>query len=285
MNDHTAATRGLIARRTLSSPVARRTAACGAILAAGLAASLPASATGPDPCGSGPAIVLASTDAYAPTIDPATFTDVVDNPFLPLAAGSRWVYDVTGDGGEPESNVVEVTNETRVVMGVSAVVVHDVVMAADGAVLEETYDWYAQAADGAVWYFGEDSTNYDDPSAPSSKGSWEAGVDGALPGIIMPAHPEVSDTGYREEYSAGVAEDLAQILSLDGSVTTPAGTYDDIVTTRDWNPLEPDVVEEKIAARGVGTVHEETVCGGSETVDLVEYTTAATSPATSAATT
>jgi len=209
---------------------------------------------------------------YSVEIDPADFTTVVDNEFFPLVPGTKWVYEETVQD-ETEINTTEVLDETRMVMSVETVVVHDVVATEDGEVLEDTYDWYAQDASGNVWYFGEDTTAYED-GAESKEGSWEAGVDGALPGIVMYADPKVSDTGYRQEYLAGTAEDMGQVLELGVAVSTPYGDFDDTVRTRDWTPIEPDVVEQKTYARGIGFVHEEMVQGPDKgaTAVLVDYT-------------
>ena len=126
---------------------------------------------------------------------------------------------------------------------------------------------------GTVWYFGESVRNYDDQGQlASSDGSWEAGVGGALPGVIMPADPTVGDA-YRQEYQAGVAEDLGEIIAVGEQVDVPFGAYDHVVVTRDWSPLEPDVIEQKYYAPGVGVVREDTVAGGQETSDLVDFTT------------
>ena len=154
-------------------------------------------------------------------------------------------------------------------MGIEARVVHDVVTE-DGALVEDTYDWYAQDAEGNVWYFGEDTTSYEDGES-SKEGSWEAGVDGALPGIVMPAQPVVTDVGYRQEYLAGKAEDMGQVIATSGTATTPTGEVTDVVVIRDWTPLEPEVVEEKTYARGIGVVREVMVSGGSEVVQLVAW--------------
>jgi hypothetical protein len=210
---------------------------------------------------------------YSVDIDPAQFSSVVDNPYFPMLPGTSWRYEETTSDGEQQTISVEVTHERREVMGVDTIVVHDVVSDADGEVVEDTFDWFAQDADGNVWYFGEDSTSYDD-GTPSKEGSWEAGVDGALPGIVMPARPAVSSTGYRQEYFVGEAEDMAQVIADSGSVTVPFGSFDDVIRTRDWNPLEPDIVEEKTYARSVGVVHEETVSSpeGHEEVVLVAFT-------------
>jgi hypothetical protein len=203
-----------------------------------------------------------------PSPDPADFVDRIDNPWLPLVPGSEWVYDVSGE--EPQRITVTVTDRTREVAGVTATVVHDVVRSPDGAVLEDTWDWYAQDVDGNVWYLGEDTTEYDARGRPDTEGSWEAGVDGAEAGLAMAAHPRVGDA-YEQEHLAGVAEDRAEVLSLDEQREVPAGGYDGLLQTEETTPLEPDVVERKYYARGVGTVLEETVAGGSEVVELVSF--------------
>jgi hypothetical protein len=208
---------------------------------------------------------------YAPDVEPSEFTTTIDNPYFPLRPGTRWRYEETTEDGEHETIEVEVLTERRVVMGVETVVVHDVVRDDDGHVVEDTYDWFAQDVDGNVWYLGEDTTSYDDPSDPSSEGSWEAGVGGALPGIAMPGSPEISDTGYRQEYLRGEAEDMGQVIAVGQAVTTPAGTFDDVVVTRDWTPLEPGLIEEKVYAAGIGVVREETVEGGGDVVELVQF--------------
>ena len=205
---------------------------------------------------------------YDPEIDPASFVDVIDNPYLPLSVGSRWVYEGESDG-EVERIEVVVTGDRKEVMGISAFVIRDTV-SVGGEVVEDTLDWFAQDADGNVWYLGEESKDYEDGEVVSTKGSWEAGVDGALPGIVMPAEPAVGDA-YRQEFYAGEAEDMMEILEVGTSVEVPAGNYDDVLVTEDWNPLEPDVVENKYYARGVGVVREEKV-GGGEAAELVEFT-------------
>jgi hypothetical protein len=138
----------------------------------------------------------------------------------------------------------------------------------EGSVVEDTFDWFAQDADGNVWYMGEDTKEYEDGEVVSTEGSWEAGVDGALPGIIMEADPQVGDA-YRQEYYPGQAEDLAEVVRTGQSETVPAGAYDDLVVIKEWNPLEPDAIEEKYYSQGVGTVLENKIRGGTERVELV----------------
>jgi len=139
-----------------------------------------------------------------------------------------------------------------------------------GQVAEDTYDWYAQDADGNLWYLGEDTTEYENGKPKTKEGSWEAGVDGALPGIIMPASPQVGMT-YREEYYKGHAEDGASIISTDALAKVPYGRFENGVQTRNFSAIEPDVIEEKIYAQGVGVVLEITVSGGSDRDELLSY--------------
>lgn len=211
-----------------------------------------------------------TTTVYAPVIDPASFTADVTNTFFPLAPGTRWVYEGQTDEGT-ERVVVEVTDETKTVMGVTCVVVRDTV-SLDGSVIEDTFDWFAQDADGNVWYFGEDSKEIEDGKVVNTEGSWEAGVDGALPGIVMPANPTVGET-YRQEYYPGEAEDMGKVISLDDTAVVPFGSYEEVLVTEDFTPLEPDVLEHKYYASGVGVVLEVAVKGAQERVELIEFTT------------
>jgi hypothetical protein len=206
---------------------------------------------------------------YRPALDPAATVDQIDNPYLPLLPGSRWVYEGVSEGQQERIEVV-VTDERREVMGIDAVVVRDTVTV-DGAVAEDTYDWYTQDREGNVWYLGEDTAEYEDGEVVSTEGSWEAGVDGALPGIVMLADPVVGEA-YRQEFYEGEAEDLAEVARLGESRAIAGTTYDELVVIEEWNPLEPEVVEEKYYAPGVGTVFEVATQGSDERVELVSYT-------------
>jgi len=195
--------------------------------------------------------------AYAPHINPDEFTTTIDNEYLPLKPGTTFVYQ-----GGAERNEMTVTHDTKKVMGVECVVVDDRAWES-GKLIEKTYDWFAQDNKGRVWYFGEDTKEYENGKVVSTKGSWEAGVDGAKPGIIMQAHPKVGQS-YRQEYYKGEAEDMAKVLSLNESVTVPYGSFDRVLKTREWTPLEPSYHEHKYYAPGVGQVYG----GGSELVDV-----------------
>lgn len=209
-------------------------------------------------CGGGPGRVA----AYSPSIDPAEFSTTIDNPYLPLVPGTRMVYESPG-----ERIVVEVTRDTRTVMGVDTIVVRDVA-SAGGQVIEDTYDWYAQHRDGTVWYFGEDTKELENGQVTSTLGSWEAGVAGARPGIVMPGAPRVGHV-YRQEYRPGVAEDMGEVLSVTERAAGPTGRFADVVKTRDTTPLDPELVEEKYYAAGVGLVLAVDIAGGSDRAELV----------------
>jgi hypothetical protein len=202
--------------------------------------------------------------AYAPHIDPSEFTTKIDNKYFPLKPGTTFVYR-GNSGGNPERDVMTVTHSTKKVMDVKCVVVDDRVWA-HGNLTEKTFDWYAQDKKGNVWYFGEDSKEYKNGKV-STGGSWEAGKNGAKPGIIMQAHPKVGQT-YRQEYQKGVAEDMAKVLDLNGSVTVPYGSFDHVLVTKEWSPLEPGAVAHKYYAAGVGNVKEVSVKGPSERIEL-----------------
>jgi hypothetical protein len=204
-------------------------------------------------------------------VDPADFTTEIDHPYWPMKPGSRWTYRETDAEGSVSNVVVTVTNRTKTIMGIEARVVHDQVTE-DGEIKEDTFDWYAQDSEGNLWYLGEDTTEYENGKPKTKEGSWEAGVDGALAGIILPAHPQVG-LRYREEYYEGHAEDGAEIVYVDALAKVPAGRFDHGVQTRNFSGIEPDVIEEKIYARGVGVVLELTVSGGSDRAELVSYTT------------
>jgi hypothetical protein len=203
-------------------------------------------------------------------LDPADFTADVTNPWFPLEPGTRWTYRETTEDGEVVRVVVTATAVTRqIANGVTARVVRDTVTL-DGEIIEDTLDWYAQDKDGTVWYLGEDTAEFEDGEITTREGSFEAGVDGAQAGVIMPATPDVGMT-YRQEYYEGEAEDNGEVLALGQQASVPAGTYDDLLQTADTTPLEPDVLEHKYYASGVGlvlTIDKE--AGGREELLTVE---------------
>jgi hypothetical protein len=254
----------------------------GAAAAVLVAAAGAATACGSDPA---PATAAPSTSAAAPStsaaalpqghekvnLDPANFTVDITNRWWPMEVGDRWVYEESdGKGGVLDIEVTVLDRTKTVAAGVEARVVHDV-GTDNGEVVEDTLDYYAQDADGNVWYLGEKTAEYENGRLASTEGSWEAGVDGGQGGILLPADPQVG-MGYRQEYLAGHAEDEGYILSTGEQVQVPAGLYKGTLMTRDTSPLEPKLVELKFYAAGVGPVMEVPISGEYGRNVLVETT-------------
>ena len=226
--------------------------------------------TSAPPPSSAPPSVALPQGSDTIVLDPSLFAGVaLDHPYWPMAAGSRWVYRETDGEGTEQQVEVTVTADTKEILGIPATVVHDVV-SEDGQLVEDTLDWYAQDASGNLWYLGEDTKEYENGEVVSTEGSWEAGVDGAQAGIILPADPQAG-MAYRQEYYAGQAEDAAEVVAVDGHVEVPFGTFDDVLETRDFTPLDPDVEEHKFYARGVGPVEVRQTSGGSSHEVLLTF--------------
>jgi len=203
-------------------------------------------------------------------LDPAKFTTQIDNPYWPLKPGAHWVYREV-ENGEAQRVDVTVTQEIkRIKNGIDARVVHDRV-SRKGETLEDTYDWYAQDSAGNLWYLGEDTKEFANGKLKTTEGSWEAGVDGAEPGVVVPAHPKQGQI-YREEYYKGHAEDGAEVLNVTSQVQVPYGRFRDAMLTRNFSTIEPTVEEMKLYAKGVGPVMELLVSGGSGRTELLSYT-------------
>jgi hypothetical protein len=205
--------------------------------------------------------------AYAPHINPAAFTTRIDNRYFPLEPGTTFVYEGKFEGAT-ERDEMTVTHDTKQVMRVKCLVASDRVWE-DGELTEQTFDWYAQDKEGNVWYFGEHVTEYKNGKVAGHEGSWESGVDGARPGIAMKTNPKLRET-YRQEYSKGVAEDKAKVLSLNKSATVPYGSFGHVLMTEEWTPLEPNIVERQYYVAGVGDIIESTVKGPPERIELVD---------------
>jgi ribosomal protein S18 acetylase RimI-like enzyme len=214
---------------------------------------------------------------FAPPFDPAGFVAAVDNPYFPLVPGTVLRYEAETEDGT-ELGEVTITSGVKNILGISATVVRDRVFydengngipeAALCELHEETFDWYGQDAQGNVWYLGEDSSDYEDCVLVSKEGSWESGVDGATPGIIMPAHPRIGMT-YQQEFYPGVAEDAGHIVGMSKSVSVPAGEYDGCLQTMDYTPLEPGAREFKFYCLSIGLTLEISPRGGRERNELV----------------
>ena len=174
---------------------------------------------------------------------PGTFVPQVTNPYFPLPPGTTFNYTGQKDG-VPNTNATEVTCGTKTIQNVTTTVVHDRAYDENGALVEDTLDWYAQDVDGNVWYFGEDTKELDPVTGQtiSTEGSWEAGMNGALPGIIMEANPQEGDH-YYQEFARGVAEDQARVTDADASACIsypqPNSCFDDLLLTQETTRLSP----------------------------------------------
>ena len=190
------------------------------------------------------------------------FSLTIDNEFFPLAVGSEWVLEGEEDG-ETIRVEIEVLDEIKDISGVDTRVVRETEYE-DGELVEISWNWFAQAPDGTVCYFGEDVDDYEDGDVVGHEGAWEAGVGGAVAGIQMLGDPQVGDS-YYQEFLVGEAEDMAEVQSFGDEADTPAGTFTDTVTIFDYNPLEDCEPEEKVFASGIGNVVD-------DVVELTSYT-------------
>ena len=216
-------------------------------------------------------------EKYTSMIDPADFVPEIDNPFLPLTPGTTFIYEGETEEGL-ERTEVNVTRKTKIILGVNCTGVRDRIWLDDklkdrdwrnNEWTEDTLAWYAQDEDGNVWYFGEDSKDIEGGVVVSTADSWEAGVNGAKPGIVMKGTPKVGDV-YRQSYAEGVAEDMDRVLSLNESVDVPVGSFQNCLKTMEWTPLEPDVIEHKFYAPGLGFILKVEVEAGAVSGALVE---------------
>ena len=211
-----------------------------------------------------------ANDQYPlPKFDPCNFGhEIIDNPYFTLTPGTTFSYQTETEDGTEKDTVI-VTNETKEILGITTTVVWDRVWL-DDELTEETFDWHAQDKQGTVWYMGEDSKEYENGEVVSTEGSWEAGVDGAQPGIIMEADPQVG-ASYRQEYYPGHAEDAAKVVSLGEEVTVPFGTFTNCLQTRDVSLLEPNQDEDKYYCKDIGGVVLEVAIDSGERTGLTDF--------------
>ena len=239
-------------------------------LAAAAAGVLALAAVGAQASTSPPPSKLAPIHGhYAPKIDPANFVRTVDNRYLPYKPGTRIHFEgVSGKTAQTDDEVV--LDRTKKILGVTATVVRDTV-SEHGRAVERTFDWYAQDKQGNVWYMGELALERQNGKFVKASDSWEAGVNGAKPGIIMPAHPKPGDAYRQEYYPPGKALDEARVLRLTGTATVPAGHFTRVLVTSEFSPVE-NQTEQKFYAAGVGEVSERVVKGPHEQFKLVSVT-------------
>ena len=214
-------------------------------------------------------VAASNVQTQTPAFDTSNFHDPlkIDNKYYSLKPGTIMTYKGTDEEGNSMRDISTVTNDTKEIQGIPTRVVNDTVFV-EGKLEETTNDWYAQDDKGNVWYMGEDTTDFTNKKNPH-EGSWESGVNGAKGGIIMLGEPKVGMT-YDQEFAKDVAEDKATVLSLDNNVTVPYGSYSNVIKTKEFSGLEPDVVEQKYYADSVGDIKEKTLKGSKEGIELVE---------------
>ena len=206
---------------------------------------------------------------YDPKIIPINFVPAINNKFFTLIIGTTLIYESQLEEGV-ERTEFYVTDERRKVMGIDTTVVWDRVWL-NGKLIEDTKDWFAQDLEGNVWYLGEDSKEFADGKLVGTKGSWEAGIGGAKPGIIMKAVPQIGDS-YRQEFYPNKAEDMGEIALLNETVSVPYGKFSGCLKIKEWNPLEPGVTEFKYYCPEIGLVLE-TNPEDNEMVELIDVQT------------
>lgn len=204
--------------------------------------------------------------AYAPQLDPLEFSAQVNGALYPLPVGRTYVYESQTSAGLERIESL-VLDRVLVIAGIPCRTVSNV-ETLDGVLKEHTLDWFSQRADGAVWYFGEVSQEFEDGILISMDGSWRAGRDGAKPGVQIPALPQLGDV-YRMEFRLGQAEDLARVVAVQQTVTVPAGTFTDCVAIEEWSPLDIRELVMKYFAPNAGMVLEVNLHTG-ERLELIE---------------
>jgi hypothetical protein len=187
-------------------------------------------------------------------LDQCEFASEGQNTYFFLQPGYRLTLEGEEDG-EPIVLVITVLNETKVVDGVETRVVEER-ETEDGELVEVSRNYFAVCSpDNDIFYFGEDVDDYEEGEIVGHEGAWLAGVNDARPGVIIPADPKVGDK-YYQEVAEGVAEDRAQVLSLNATLQTPAGDFEDILRVEETTPLEPGVKEYKLHAPGIGLIQD-----------------------------
>ena len=206
--------------------------------------------------------------AQTPAFDKSNFHNPlkIDNKYFSFKPGTIMIYNGTDEEGKPDRDVITATNDTKEIQGIPTLAVNDTEWV-EGKLVETTNDWYAQDDKGNVWYMGEDTTDFTNKKNPH-EGSWQAGVKGGKGGIIMLAEPKVGVT-YDQELAKGVAEDKATVLSLNNNLTVPYGSFSNVLKTKEFSPLEPDVSENKYYAANAGDLKEKTK-GSKEGIELVQ---------------
>jgi hypothetical protein len=185
------------------------------------------------------------------------FVSSGENSYFVLEPGYQVILGGQEDGEELEL-VMTVLNETKVVDGVETRVVEEK-ESIGGSLVEVSRNYFAMCkpTNNAI-YFGEDVDMYEDGEIVSHEGAWLAGENGSKAGMIMPGKAEVG-LKYYQEIAPGIAEDRAEIMSVNNTLDTPAGTFKQVLKTEETNPLKPGEKEFKFYAPGIGLIQDEAI--------------------------
>ena len=188
------------------------------------------------------------------------------NPYFSLVPGTRSILEGEEDGEDikvkitVKNNTKQITFETQNgnTLTVKARVVEEREWE-DGELVEVSRNWFARCKETSdVYYFGESVDDYEDGEIVGHGGEWRAGVDGALPGIIMPA-TYLLGAKYFQEIAPGVALDRAKHVDMDLDVSLPAGDFSECVAVQETSPLDAGAESFKIYCPGVGLVLDDLV--------------------------
>lgn len=208
------------------------------------------------------ALSAAALDPAVCAPDAGGFTLASNNPYFPLAVGqTSWLEGE--EDGEDIFVRIEVLDATEMVAGVQTRVVEEREWEGgltDDDLVEVSWNYFVEAADGTVCYFGEDVDDYEDGEVVGHEGAWRAGEPSAVPGllnapgIIMPAHPKPGIM-FQMEDAPEIAEDEGLLVGV-GPVEVLGERVTDAIRLRELNPLEGDKGY-KVFAPGIGMVVDE----------------------------
>ena len=155
------------------------------------------------------------------------FSNVFTNPYAAFDEGNQWILEGM-ENFEQVRERITVLSRTEVISGVTALAVESRKWVAN-ELTEVSYRYFAQASDETVCYFGKDVDKYNYGSVIGHEGAWKAGEGGASSGIYIPGSPEVGMT-FRHFNAPGVGLEDAEITDMDGSYSTPAGSFNEVMT-------------------------------------------------------
>ena len=204
-------------------------------------------------------------------IDPAAFSATVDNAYLPLPPGAKWEYEVVTADGAIDRLEIEVLSDAKSVLGIDTTSVRETLYV-DDVIEENTVSWYAQDDSGNVWLLGELDEGYEDGELVETQ-TWEAGIDSAVPGIVMPGETQIGGE-FRVNFligQNGAVTDRGRVAAVDETVEIPAGSFTDVLLIERTNNLQPHLIDRKYYAVDVGLVFEDSGAS-SDTTELQSFT-------------